>query len=116
MIFILFASFGIVALAALASAALILVLRPVLLRYALARPNARSSHVVPTPQGGGIAVMLAFLLATGAGMSLLPETLRGDLVTLLAAVVLLAVVGAVDDIVTTPPLPRLIMQFVAVAC
>lgn len=35
-------------------------------RYALARslldvPNARSSHVVPTPRGGGLAIVLAFL-------------------------------------------------------
>jgi UDP-N-acetylmuramyl pentapeptide phosphotransferase/UDP-N-acetylglucosamine-1-phosphate transferase len=111
-----FGSLGIVALAALVSAGLILVLRPLLVRYASARPNARSSHTVPTPQGGGIAVVLALLLATGAGMLLLPGTPRGDLLPLLAAAVLLAVVGAVDDIVTSPPLPRLIMQFVAVAC
>lgn len=37
-------------------------------RYALARsiidvPNARSSHSVPTPRGGGVAIVLAFLLA-----------------------------------------------------
>lgn len=37
-------------------------------RYALARsiidiPNARSSHTVPTPRGGGVAIVLSFLLA-----------------------------------------------------
>lgn len=37
-------------------------------RYALARslldvPNARSSHAVPTPRGGGLAIVLAFLVA-----------------------------------------------------
>lgn len=37
-------------------------------RYALARsiidiPNARSSHRVPTPRGGGVAIVLSFLLA-----------------------------------------------------
>ncbi|MBK3425864.1 glycosyl transferase, partial [Methylobacterium sp. IIF4SW-B5] len=48
-------------LAAALSAGLIAVLRPLLLRYALARPNARSSHRVPTPQGGGIAVVAAAL-------------------------------------------------------
>lgn len=36
-------------------------------RYALARslidiPNARSSHSVPTPRGGGVAIVLSFLL------------------------------------------------------
>lgn len=40
----------------------------VLRRYALARslmdiPNARSSHSVPTPRGGGVAIVLSFLLA-----------------------------------------------------
>lgn len=37
-------------------------------RYALARsiidiPNARSSHTVPTPRGGGVAIVLSYLLA-----------------------------------------------------
>ncbi|MEG0869600.1 MAG: glycosyl transferase, partial [Hafnia sp.] len=37
-------------------------------RYALARslidvPNARSSHSVPTPRGGGVAIVSAFRLA-----------------------------------------------------
>jgi len=37
-------------------------------RYALARhlmdiPNGRSSHTVPTPRGGGVAIVLSFLLA-----------------------------------------------------
>ena len=49
--------------AALICAGLVVVLRPLLQRYALARPNARSSHVTPTPQGGGIAVMIATAIA-----------------------------------------------------
>ncbi|WP_411564468.1 MraY family glycosyltransferase [Pseudomonas shirazensis] len=37
-------------------------------RYALAReiidiPNARSSHTVPTPRGGGVAIVLSFILS-----------------------------------------------------
>ena len=50
---------------ALLSAGLILRLRPLLQRYALARPNARSSHTVPTPQGGGIAVVTALVTISG---------------------------------------------------
>lgn len=43
-----------------------LVLTGVLRRYSLARslidvPNARSSHSVPTPRGGGVAIVLTFL-------------------------------------------------------
>ena len=45
--------------AAVTCAILIVVLYPWLARYALARPNARSSHRTPTPQGGGIAVVAA---------------------------------------------------------
>ena len=106
---------GTIALAAVTSAALILLLRPLLARYALARPNARSSHVVPTPQGGGIAVMIATLIAAGVAAILLPGIDLGALAAVLAAAVLLAVVGAVDDVTSTPPFPRLVMQFVAVA-
>ena len=40
---------------------LMVMLRPWLARYAMARPNARSSHREPTPQGGGIAVVVATL-------------------------------------------------------
>ncbi|ANX03837.1 MraY family glycosyltransferase [Immundisolibacter cernigliae] len=49
-------------------AGLSLVLTDGLRRYALARslmdiPNARSSHSVPTPRGGGVAIVASFLLA-----------------------------------------------------
>ena len=45
-----------------------LLLTWVLRRYALARslmdiPNSRSSHSVPTPRGGGVAIVLSFLVA-----------------------------------------------------
>ena len=50
--------------AAMISAALIWAIRPMLLRHALARPNARSSHRIPTPQGAGIAVIAATLVVS----------------------------------------------------
>src|SRR5438105_4618867 len=43
--------------------ALLLLLRPWLARYMLVQPSARSSHYRPTPQGGGMAVVLAVLVA-----------------------------------------------------
>lgn len=51
-----------------AVAGLSLVLTGGLRRYALARglldiPNARSSHSAPTPRGGGMAIVVSFLLA-----------------------------------------------------
>ena len=80
---------------------------PLLQRYALARPNARSSHRVPTPQGGGIAVVAATLLVAGALVSIpLP---------LIGAAVLIALVGLVDDIRPLPVVVRLLLQAGAVA-
>jgi len=53
------------AAAALCAAGIIL-LHPLLVRYALARPNARSSHSTPTPQGAGIAIMAATIVLVAA--------------------------------------------------
>ena len=56
--------FAVVA-AAVLSAGMTWAIRPLLLRHALAKPNARSSHRIPTPQGAGIAVIAATLLVAG---------------------------------------------------
>ncbi len=104
------------ALAAAVSALLIVVLKPLLQRYALARPNARSSHRIPTPQGGGIAVVAAALLCAVAGLVLSGhgEALPGFAV-LAAGAAGLGLVGAVDDIRPLPPALRLVFQALAVA-
>ena len=52
------ADLAVILVAGFACAALIVLMRPLFARYALARPNARSSHKAPTPQGGGVAVVL----------------------------------------------------------
>src|SRR5216683_2774516 len=52
--------------AAMLSSGIIWAIRPWLLRHALAKPNARSSHRIPTPQGAGIAVIGATLVVVGA--------------------------------------------------
>src|SRR5271170_5310791 len=73
--------------AALIATLLIIALRPLLERYALARPNARSSHKIPTPQGGGIAVIASTMAVTcGASLFLMPGTISptAPLTTLLA--------------------------------
>jgi UDP-N-acetylmuramyl pentapeptide phosphotransferase/UDP-N-acetylglucosamine-1-phosphate transferase len=97
------------------SAGLIVVLHPAFARYAMARPNARSSHTVPTPQGGGIAVVAATLIAawlgvvmTGSG-ALTPEWLALTISTLV-----LALTGAVDDVRGLAAWPRLFIQIFAV--
>src|SRR6266436_6319419 len=108
--------FELIGTAAGCSALLIILLLPMFRRYALARPNARSSHSIPTPQGGGVAVILAVAIALGAdGAFMEPE--RAALIDVLplgAAVALLTIVGAIDDILPIAPLWRLAVQAVAV--
>jgi len=87
---------------------------PVLKRYALARPNARSSHKVPTPQGGGIAVVAAVILATGIFAITTLGVLIPSLAIVFAATIVLAVTGAADDIRPLTPLSRLIIQSASV--
>jgi UDP-N-acetylmuramyl pentapeptide phosphotransferase/UDP-N-acetylglucosamine-1-phosphate transferase len=101
--------------AALICAGLIVLLRPLLQRYALARPNARSSHLVPTPQGGGIAVMAATGLATALAAYLGTPYPDNAIPVVLAAAFCLAAVGMIDDLRPIPVLPRLALQLAAVA-
>jgi UDP-N-acetylmuramyl pentapeptide phosphotransferase/UDP-N-acetylglucosamine-1-phosphate transferase len=101
-----------VAAAAMVSAALIWATRPWLLRHALARPNARSSHRIPTPQGAGIAVIAATLAVAGA-IACTTSTANIPL-ALFAASLFMAIVGFADDVKSIPVLPRLLLQAVAV--
>lgn len=99
-------------------AALVRALMPLLQRYALARPNARSSHRVPTPQGGGIAVLgaalpLAGLAAVGLGARD-AETTR-ELTAVMAATVALGILGAWDDVRPLSATVRLAVQTLAVS-
>lgn len=84
-----------------AVAGLSLVLTGRLRRYALARslidiPNARSSHSLPTPRGGGVAIVVSFLLALPllgfGGLESWPYV-----VSLLVAGAGIAVLGFLDD-------------------
>jgi UDP-N-acetylmuramyl pentapeptide phosphotransferase/UDP-N-acetylglucosamine-1-phosphate transferase len=107
---------AVIMLAGLAGAGLIVLMGPLFARYALARPNARSSHEAPTPQGGGVAVVLGGFMALAA-IALLDPAARAPfagLMPLAAAVMTLMVVGVADDIFSLAPLPRLALQAVAV--
>ena len=103
--------------AAAICAGLLLRLRPWLARYALARPNARSSHKVPTPQGGGIAVVAATTIVVVAAEIFFANQL-GDqwrLSIVLASAIGLALVGVTDDLRPLDAIPRLALQIAAVA-
>src|SRR4029453_19386657 len=96
---------------------LMVLLRPWLARFAMVPPNARSSHHKPTPQGGGIAVVIATLVVAWGGVILSPTLLQyqgGQLLAVTAATTLLAVVGAIDDMRSLPAAARLGMQSIAV--
>lgn len=78
-----------------------LVLTGALRRYALSRsimdiPNARSSHSVATPRGGGVAIVLAFLLCLPVlgYANLVPLQV---LIGLGCAAALIAIIGFMDD-------------------
>ena len=103
--------------AALLSALLIVLLRPLLERYALAQPNARSSHKTPTPQGGGIAVIAATIAGSGIALYVAPVGAAAalQLPIILAAVVLIAGVGVLADIHPKNVALRLLLQTLAVA-
>jgi len=110
--------FGLLIAAAIVTYVLIVLLQPLLQRYALARPNLRSSHTMPTPQGGGIAVIGATIGLTGIVVltsSLFEPDVAARLWQVFAATALIAVVGAVDDIRTIAIAPRLLLQTIAVA-
>jgi UDP-N-acetylmuramyl pentapeptide phosphotransferase/UDP-N-acetylglucosamine-1-phosphate transferase len=105
----------VVAVAAFISAAIILVLLPLLQRYALAHPNARSSHRKSTPQGGGIAVVAATIVVAGFTIGLAEPALHlSSLWPVFAATAFIAAVGAADDIWTIEVAPRLLLQALAV--
>jgi len=101
----------------LVSVGLIGLLQPWLARYATVPPNPRSSHYEPTPQGAGLAVVLATLSATWGVIALghaFPQNQVMQLETITAAAALLAVVGAIDDMYPLPVSARLAAQCIAV--
>lgn len=96
-----------------------LLLTGALRRYALARslmdvPNARSSHSVPTPRGGGVAIVLSFLAALPllAVVGVLPWPV---LWALMGAGAWVAVVGFLDDHGHIAARWRLLAHFIGVA-
>lgn len=91
----------------------------VLRRYALARrlidtPNARSSHDVDTPRGGGLAIVLAFLSGLVV-FRLLDLVSLASFMALFGAGAWVAMIGFVDDHRHISARWRLIAHFVGAA-
>jgi UDP-N-acetylmuramyl pentapeptide phosphotransferase/UDP-N-acetylglucosamine-1-phosphate transferase len=113
--FELITTFVALVVAAVLSAVCINAIHPLLIRYAMARPNARSSHKVPTPQGAGIAVISVALLVAGCSIASLSVSATPALWVLFGATILIATVGAIDDLRPISVTPRLLLQAVSIA-
>ena len=102
-------------LGAALSATLIVCLLPLFQRYALARPNARSSHLLPTPQGGGLAILSAgyflfFVLQPLFG----PQNIPLSFLIVMGLSLSLMILGGIDDVKPLPAILRLIFQSIAI--
>lgn len=94
-----------------------MLLTGIIRRMALARgvidvPNARSSHLLPTPRGGGMAIVVTVLFTIGV------MYVRGNVRPELAAVLLIggpfvALIGFIDDLRSVSVSVRLAVQFAA---
>jgi len=107
-------TFAAAAAAGLLSGIMTPAIRPLLLRVALAKPNARSSHRIPTPQGAGIAVVAATLVVAAVSIALVGTGDARIPLTVFAATLFIAAVGFADDVRSIPVLPRLLLQGAAV--
>lgn len=108
----------IVLVAALSAVASLLVtggLLPWLRRKAMDRPNARSSHAVPTPRGGGLGVLAGLLPGWAVLLVWTPAIIVPELLALLVATLVLAWLSFRDDRQPLPPALRFAVQIAAIA-
>ncbi|HEY4956143.1 MAG TPA: glycosyltransferase family 4 protein [Gemmatimonadaceae bacterium] len=99
--------FLLVAISAGASLVLTGIVRTFALRHeVLDRPNRRSSHSIPTPRGGGVAVLLVSALGMTIG-EVLGLVQSREALTLGCGMLLLGVIGWADDTRGVKPSVRL---------
>ncbi len=103
---------GLAGLAAWAATGLVLHLLRRL--QVLDRPNRRSSHTVATPRGGGLAVLPVVLLAWLWLSQRWPEAAPPELIVVIAAATLLALLCWFDDLRGLPVVVRLLAQGAAI--
>lgn len=77
-------------------------------------PNQRSSHSAPTPRGGGVALVISFLIGLVV-LCLLKTISIEQLISLFIAGLIIAVVGFLDDHGHIAARWRLLMHFIAAA-
>ena len=98
------------------AAALCATLIPLFRRLFLAIPDARSSHFAATPQGGGLVVApVALIVASVASFGFAGAKPDAFFSCLCAAVLVLMLLGAWDDLVSLNPALRFLVQTGAAA-
>jgi len=73
-------------------------------------PNERSLHDMPTPKGGGIAIVLTWYI--GISVLFFSGIIERSLFFALLSGIILAIVSLIDDIRGLKPFIRLIVQFI----
>lgn len=77
-------------------------------KFLIAEVNERSSHTIPTPHGGGIAIAIVWFI--GLGYLFLEDKIDPQLFYALLIGVLISIVSFFDDIFELSPKLRLIIQ------
>lgn len=71
-------------------------------------PNERSSHIVPTPRGGGLAIVVSWFIGITVMRCL--DLIESNLYFALISGILLAIVSLIDDVLSLSPYIRLLTQ------
>lgn len=74
-------------------------------------PNERSSHTIPTPRGGGLALAIAWF--AGLSWFYFNGKIEQNLFFALLCGIIISGVSFIDDIINLKALPRLIIQSIA---
>ncbi|MBI9065673.1 MAG: glycosyltransferase family 4 protein [Salinivirgaceae bacterium] len=74
-------------------------------------PNERSSHTIPTPRGGGLAIVIVWFL--GLGYLFWAGQIEQNLFLALLSGLVLAIVSLLDDIMDLKPTIRMLAQSIS---
>jgi len=75
-------------------------------------PNERSSHSIPTPRGGGLAIIITFLI----GLLVFHKEFSSTLLLALFSVLPIVFVSLIDDVKSLTFKTRLIVQSFSIVC
>jgi UDP-N-acetylmuramyl pentapeptide phosphotransferase/UDP-N-acetylglucosamine-1-phosphate transferase len=110
---VMFSTISFLALTILACLGVAWIRRVALQRHILDHPNERSSHSIPTPRGGGLAIVL-LTLATVLVYGFVNGFPRQSVAFMISGTIL-ALLGWQDDVRSLSPKVRFPIQFAAIA-